>query len=163
MLVKCWDLDGEKRPKEQCYKAPNNKYYSCKEAYDLMVENKKYQDKCVDLYRQWIGRKDAGPSIWTKKMKECKVYGNDVIYGAMLLSDGSVRYALTHKEFNNEYQMAAYIWAIVNGNIINSDRKIKQKKRRQAEAKRIEKTYQYEDEEIPTSHRSKGIDLSRFV
>lgn len=162
MLVKCWDLN-EKREKEQCYKAPNNKYYSCKEAYEDMVKNHEWQNKCIDLYREWVGRKDQGPSIWTKKMQEVKEYGNEVIYGAMLLSDNAAKYSVSNKNFNNEYQMAAYLWAIVNGNILKANKQIQERKKREAEAKLQEQAHHEEDMEEPIYHRRKSMDLRRFI
>ena len=161
-LVKCWDIN-DKRPKEECYKAPNGKYYTTKEAYDYMVANHEWQDKCVDLYRDWVGRKDAGPSIWVKKLKEVKEYGNEVIYAAMLLSDDNARYAVANKNFNNEYQMAAYLWAIVNGNMLEADRKIREKNKREKEAKIQEQSHHYEEIQEQTKHRSKTVDISKFL
>lgn len=161
-LVKCHDLN-EKRPKEYCYKAPNGKYYSCKEAYDNMVENHEWQNKCIDKYREWVGRKDAGPSIWTKKMQEVKVYGNEVIYAAMLLCGDSAKYAVAHKDFKNEYQMAAYLWAIVNGNLLKADKLIKERNRREKEAKIQESSYQYEEIEEQPKHRNSTVDLTKFL
>ena len=162
MLVKCWDL-GEKREREQCYKAPNNKYYSSQEAYEEMVKNHEYRDKCIDLYREWVGRVDQSPSIWTKKMQEVKAYGPEVVYVAMLLADNGARYSVANKDFNNEYQMAAYLWAIVNGNILKASKQIKQKQQREKEAKIIEQADHQEDIEEPVYHRSSTVDLSKYL
>ena len=162
MLVKCWDLD-EKRDREQCYKAPNNKYYSSEEAYQKIVKNHEWQNKCVDLYREWVGRIDSSPSIWMKKMSQCKAYGNEVIYTAMLMSDSSARYSVSNKTFANEYQMAAYLWAIVNGNILEASKRIKTKNQREQEARNQEQSYVYEEIGENAKHNSSTIDLSKFL
>ena len=162
MLVKCWDL-GEKREKNECYKAPNNKYYSSQEAYEKIVENHEWQNKCIDRYREWVGRKDAGPSIWTKKMQEVKEYGNEVIYAAMLMAEDAAKYSVANKDFNNEYQMAAYLWAIVNGNILKASKQIKQRKQREEEAKIQESSHEYEEIQTQSKHRSSAVDLSKFL
>lgn len=162
MLVKCWDL-GEKREKNECYKAPNNKYYSSQEAYEKIVENHEWQNKCIDRYREWVGRKDAGPSIWTKKMQEVKEYGNEVIYAAMLMAEDAVKYSVANKDFNNEYQMAAYLWAIVNGNILKASKQIKQKKQREEEAKMKDFSCDYEELKAQSNYHSSAVDLSKFL
>lgn len=162
MLVKCWDT-GEKQDKNQSYRAPTGKYYTSKEAYETIVENTEWRNKCIDLYRSWVGRKDKAPSIWTKKMSEYKAYSPEIIYAAMLLSDSAVKYAVSNKTFNNEYQMAAYLWAIVNGKMIEADKKVSMRKQREADAKSQEQSYQYDDTIIQQNHNRKTIDISRFV
>lgn len=162
MLVKCWDLN-EKRPKEESYKAPNGKYYTCKEAYDKMRHEKEFRDKCIDRYREWVGRKDVGPSIWTKKMKECENYGTEVIYAAMLLSEDSVKYASQNKTFRNEYQAASYYWAIVNGNMLTARKQVTAKNQREKEAKEQEKYREYEEVQVQPNHRNNTVDISKFL
>lgn len=162
MLVKCWDIN-EKRDREKCYKAPNNKYYSSKEAYEKIVENHKWQDKCIDLYREWTGRLDKGPSIWTKKMSQYKEYGNEVIYAAMLMADNSARYSVKNKIFANEYQMASYLWAIVNGNLIEANKKINVKKQREQDARIQEQSHEYVEIKETVKHNSSTIDLTKFL
>lgn len=161
--VKCVDI-GELRPKEECYKSPEGKYYSSKSVYQKMQTEKIYRKKCIDLYMEWVNRQDkSSPSLWTKKMKECQVYGYEVIYTAMTMADNNVRYAIANKNFNAEYQMASYLWAIVNSNMLDAKKLIGARKRRENEAKIQEQSYEYEDTNITSKHRSGAIDISRFL
>lgn len=162
MLVKCLDT-GEKKEKKECYQSPAGKYYTSKEAYDKIAENEEWRRKCVDLYREWVCRKDNSISIWTKKMAECKGYSCEVIYAAMLLSDSAARYSVLNKTFNNEYQMAAYLWAIVNGKILEADKKILAKLKNEQSAKIQEQSYQYDDTIVEQDHKRKTIDISKFI
>lgn len=144
MLVKCWDLNGEKRPKEDCYKAPNKKYYSCKEAYDNIVEQTGWRNRCTS-FMQDVMEYDADmklPTSWYKFLTSFAKYGYDVVYDTLVDNEKTFKWALATKEFKNDTHAISYFNAIIQNDIMAHYRKKKaqekQEQQKEVETQRLE-------------------------
>ncbi len=124
MLVKCLDLNGEKRPKEECYKAPNKKYYSCKAAYDAVVRRTELKNKCTDFMQGIMGYKSDMklPTSWYKFLEEFSPYGFDVVLDTLEVNERTFRWALETKNFKNDSHALNYFKAIIQNNIMEQYR-----------------------------------------
>jgi hypothetical protein len=131
MLVKCWDLNGEKRPKELCYKAPNRKYYSCKSAYEKVQERTKWKNKCTAFMQEIMGYEQDMklPTSWYKFVEEFSSYGFDVIYDTLVVNEKTFRWALETKTFKNDSHALNYFKAIIQNSIMEQFRQKKARKK----------------------------------
>lgn len=124
MLVKCLDLKGEKRPKEDCYKAPNKRYYSCKAAYDAVVRRTELKNKCTDFMQGIMGYESDMklPTSWYKFLEEFSTYGFDVVLETLEVNEKTFRWALQTKNFKNDSHALNYFKAIIQNNIMEQYR-----------------------------------------
>ncbi len=166
MLVKCWDI-GEKRPREEAYKAPNKKYYSCEEAYLNMVNQTEWRNKCTEYMQEIMGY-DADmklPTRWYKFLNEFAKYGFDVVYDTIDVNKNTFLWALDNKSFKNDSHALSYFNAIIQNSIMEQYRK--KKLREKAEQQRRQDEIHIETENIATSDLGqdavKGKDLSGLL
>lgn len=112
---------GEISTNEIAYKAPNNKYYSSKEAYEKIQNNNIYRQKCIDYMYEVLGYKSGMilPTYFYKSLKGYEALGYDVFYQTMILQNKSVQWALSNKNFNGETAKIMYLMAIYNNNVMD--------------------------------------------
>ncbi len=132
MLVKCWDIQ-EKRPREECFKAPNKKYYSSEEAYQIMVRQTEWKNKCTNKMQDIMGYDHDMklPTSWYKFISEFKKYGYDVIYDNLEANEKTFLWALQNKSFKNDTHALSYFKAIIQNSVMEQYRA---KKAREKEA-----------------------------
>lgn len=165
MLVKCRDLNNEKRPKEQCYKAPNKKYYSSEEAYLALALQEQWRDKCTSAMQNVMGYEydQKLPTRWYKFLKELKGYGYDVVYDTIEANRDTFLWAIKTKNFLNDSCALAYFNAIIQNDAMNH---LKAKQARE-KAERIQKKDVEKANEISSmcdvgQKSAKGKDLSNL-
>lgn len=131
--VKCmYCKDSDTKDNLHCYETLTKK----KDDFGLTIEKKvcKYyhiqckekHEKNVELENQLFGylMKLYGFKLLPKKVivfiRQYKTNNNidyDLIINAYKISDSSIQYVLKNKEFNNDFNMFKYTWAIVESNI----------------------------------------------
>ena len=157
---------GEYSTDNKAYKAPNNKYYSSKAAYEKMVLNAEYRAKCIDYMYEILEYKTFMkiPTYFYKRLKECEDYGYDVVYRCMKNKTRDIQWAIKNKEFNSEIGKFMYIWAILN-NSMNDALKEVVAERREEERKIKDTKYDESmnvDLNIPDK-KQHTVDISKFL
>lgn len=143
MLVKCQDT-GEKIEKNLAFKVEkmnssgkmSAKYYSSEEAYNKIVENKKYKEQCIDLFYEILEYKSFMkiPTFFYKKLSEWEPYGYKVVLTCIEDNVDSLRWAIANKEFSQESGKIMYMCAIVENHMndalkkVNMEKKIQEKR-----------------------------------
>ena len=131
MLVNCRDIN-EKRPKEECYKAPDGKYYSSEQGYLDVQFSKKKWNECLDVLSKIFGYYDGMkfPTTIPKRLKQLNTYGYDVVLETIYRNAKPITWAIKRKDFNTEYQRIAYVFGIIEHDILS----VYQKKQNAIEA-----------------------------
>lgn len=165
MLVKCVDLSGEKRPREESFKAPNKKYYSSEEAYLALKEEDDWRRRCTakmqDILNYQYDMKL--PTRWYKYLNEQKSYGFEVIYDTIEACEKNFQWALQNKDFKNDACALSYFIAIIQNNAMEQYRKKVAREKEILQSKIDEfKSEQYFDMAVGRDS-VKGKDLSSLI
>lgn len=159
--VKCQDT-GEKSTSDKAYKAPNGKYYSSKEAYQEIFIQKEARNECIAYLYELLDYDDIpAPTVLYKLLDEMKKCGYDVILTTLEQCEDKIKWALDHKEFNNEYNRIKYLMAIVRNNVVD----VYKVKQDQKKAAIIDiKNYQHQTNDYNIGGTSgKGRDVTKFL
>lgn len=163
--VKCQDT-GELRNSEELFKAPNKKYYSSKEAWERIEQNKIYRQKCIDFLMDLLGYKPGMklPTVTFKMIKEYEEpYGLDVLYATMVSQRQSCEWALMNKSFAQETAKIFYLFAIFQNNAMTEwKKKVAAQKSIQMAEKQAENLV-IEEESDMTYVPQKKKDIRRFL
>lgn len=162
------DPNGRKADPKTLYKAPNNKYYSSKAAYDAIVEKQTYWMQCINAMCELFEYKEGTPpnTYIMRSLKELEPYGYDVVLDTINAQADTIRKILSQKEFDKEIFKIKYTFAIINNNVAdvyNHKRKVEQ------EDKIVEfKNYSHGLEEIDSGYdiggvSGKGRDVSKLL
>ena len=157
---------GEYSTSDVAYQAPNKKYYSNEAAYQKMVTNSTYRQKCIDGMYELLGYKDFMkiPTYFYKRLKECEGYGYDVVYRCIQIKAKDIKWALTNKEFNTEVGKMMYIWAILNNSMNDALREVVAERRENERAIRKEsETCVNEDDLDIKDVKQRTVNISRFL
>lgn len=160
MLVKCLDLNGEKMPKEECWRDPKGRYWSSKKAWERKQSQLLYRSKCIDLFRELLAYMPSVPlpTYVYKLLGTLEGYGYDVVYQTFVDKSKDIQWALDNKQFNNEYGKVKYVFSIVQ-NSINYVYK-----RMQKEKTRVAMIPEVTEENIELKQRQQETkDISRFL
>lgn len=116
--VRCKD-NNELVSSADAYKAPDGKYYSSKGAFDHLVKEREFRQKCLLELGNILGYRDGMrfPTIVAKKLKEYESYGYEVVLTTILNKKPDMVYMLSHKDFTSDYNRTAYIMAIITNSI----------------------------------------------
>ena len=161
--VKCRDT-GVFVSASDAWKAPDGKYYSCREAFERLESEKESRKRCMEELGNILGyvKGQKFPSIAAKKLKEYEVYGYDVVLETILLKKQSIINSISNKDFTSEYNKTSYIMAIIT----NSINDVYKKKQREKSLKHISKsvatTEEVESVTQVTSNENVH-DISRFL
>ena len=129
MLVKCVDLNGEKKPRDECFKAPNCKYYSSEEAYISILKDKEYRNNIMSLVHNLMDYDDTqivAPYFWKKLKMEVGSYSFQVVYETIQSNEDFIGRALRERSFNGEQHKINFIVKIIANNINDVYNKMKQ-------------------------------------
>ena len=133
---------GQKKPKDESYKAENGYYYSSEAAYRQMREKAEQKNRCYDLLMELMGYdKTKGhklPTLAVKKMEEYRnSYGFDVLYETILSQSDNIRWALSNRlESSTELNKVSYIFAILRNNVMTEYRKKKRQEKQEKESQK---------------------------
>lgn len=167
--VKCQDT-GVLVSALDAWKAPNGKYYSSQGAFEHLVKEKEYRQKCMEKIGNILGytKGQKFPTIVAKKLKEYETYGYDTVYQTILGKEQDIYNAISNKDFASEYNKTSYIMAIIT-NSINDFYKKKQSVESSKQVGRSTITME-EIKSIPTSisnntstSNNNVHDISRFL
>ena len=119
MLVKCCDTN-EKKPKEECYKAPDGKYYTSEKAYNIVKKSKEDWLECIDNISTILGYHKGMkfPTTLPKRLKQLEGYGYDVVLETLMQNYKEISWSLVRRQFNSEYGRIAYVFGIIEHNIL---------------------------------------------
>ena len=112
-------------------------WWKNEEVYAEYKRRTEFRQKSYDLYSEIIGYEKGQifPGYIHKRFKKLEFYGWEVIYQNMLECRDSMEYAIFFKDFKNEIQQTAYLFAIMEGNINGCYARMKKAK---AEKQRLE-------------------------
>ena len=120
MLVKCVDLNGEKRDREHCYKAPNGKYYSSEEAYLRIKEENDWRKKYIELLQSILKHDEHQkiPTLFLGKIKNTlSTYPAEAIYRTLEKEQKYLEWKIWDGSFKGESHQINYIIKVIEGNI----------------------------------------------
>lgn len=157
-------LTGEKKPNTELWQAPNKKYYTSKEAYEIYESSNEYRIKTINLAMDILGYKDGMklPTLFYKKVKEWEVYGNDVIYNTLNAQCQNIEWAIKNKQFNGEVAKVMYISAIIQNHIMDEYKKKVIENKRKVIEKRNETSIETTNIDN-VGKTSKGRDVSNLL
>jgi len=122
--VKC-KMTNEYGTSDVFYRADNGEYYKSKEIYDIYVYEKKCRIILIDKLIDIMGYKNM-TQFPTVLSKEVKILHETYSYGVILKTfnhcNKNIQYALSNKNFGNEYGKIKYIFAIIKNNINDIDK-----------------------------------------
>lgn len=105
---------GEYGSNESGYQAPNKKYYSSKEAYDLIVKNKElYKEVYIKL--QEILETSSVPPIVIKEVNKYKAR-YDIVLEILERTGEIIREGLRTRNITNSFCVARYVGTFINNN-----------------------------------------------
>ncbi len=161
--VKCRDT-GVFVSASDAWKAPDGKYYSCREAFERLESEKESRKRCMEELGNILGyvKGQKFPSIAAKKLKEYEVYGYDVVLETILLKKQIIINSISNKDFTSEYNKTSYIMAIIT----NSINDVYKKKQREKSLKHISKSVATaeEVESVTQVTSNENVhDISRFL
>jgi hypothetical protein len=107
------------------------RYYKSQEIYDKWQKPRELFRKIVDYICFEFLNYQKGQkfnTILTKKINEYSFYGNEVLFKTIQLHRDRIKQALSQKDFNNESLKIGYIFGIINNNINDVYKELKQGK-----------------------------------
>lgn len=106
---------GEYGTNEAGYKAPNNKYYSSKQAYDNIIKNKELYK---DVYKKLQDILEIETSVPPVIIKEISQYKSryDVVLEILVRTEETIREGIRTREIENSFYLAKYIVAFIKNN-----------------------------------------------
>ena len=154
---------GEESTSDIAYKAEDGKYYSSKEVYEKIFENKTYRTKCIELMFKVLGYKNNMiiPTFFYKSLKNFEGVGYKALYNTMIEQDNVVQYTLKNKEFNGETAKVMYIMAIYNNNVMDSYKKMISEQKRNKYIHNIDDKIEEISDNVSRKQEVKNI--SRFL
>ncbi|MBQ3543406.1 MAG: hypothetical protein IJA34_00200 [Lachnospiraceae bacterium] len=139
-------------------------YYKNQYVYE---ENKRLKEERINLIdyicRTFLGYNEGQPfpTSLPKKLNELSYYDNAVIKATFESCKSDILYWLEHKNFSSEYGKISYMFAIINNNISDINKKfIRQEKIKHREEANIQ---HYTDPSLTTGTNKSGKDLSAFL
>ena len=105
-------------------------WWKNEEVYKEYMKNLEYRRKAYELYGKIIGYETGQifPGYIHKRFKKLEFYGWECIYQNMIECRLSMEWAITHKDFQNAIGEAAYMFAIMEGNINGCYKRMKKQK-----------------------------------
>ena len=123
-------------------------YFKDNEAYQewLVEEEKREQmkvmrNKIVNIIAfDFLGCPEGTPPprMIFKKIQDLKGYGYDAILETIRLKYNDIKWVSTYKTFDSTQHHIAYIFAIISNNILDSYKKLKLEKEREARKKKLQ-------------------------
>lgn len=98
----------------------NGKYYKSRQIYDDAMREKEYRNKVIDIIVNELLGYETGqpyPSIVNKKLVELKFYKYEIIYRTLSSLKNNLIYMMGKRDFRNDYDATAYIFAAIKNNI----------------------------------------------
>lgn len=151
------------------YKGEDNRYYKSKEIYEEFKHENETIDKIKRLmYEGYFGYKPDQPgcTYGYKEINELhKFYSADVILQTIDEVSNRIEYALDNIEFNSEFSMMKYVFAIIRNSIKDVDDKEQRKKERMKilQAKEYEDVFIDEADDTNSVLANTANDLSDFL
>lgn len=142
---------GVEGPKEQFYKAPNNRYFQSEAVYQAWLEGRRKEKarkekpkpqkkpgRTTESYKKLcntiaglIGYDlDGGqpmPTVVFRRLKELEFYSDEIIQMTLDEKRSAIQWAITNKNFSDDTAKANYLMAIVRNNIAAVYRREKDK------------------------------------
>ena len=116
--VKCV-ATGEKGTSDIFYKSSDGKWFKSESVYHNWQRNTKYYKLCKEMLLNYlgIGEGEPFPTLLTKKLKEYKTIGYNILYSTIIENSRSIEWALQNKNFRNLTGKIMYIFAIISNHI----------------------------------------------
>lgn len=132
-LVNCFDL-GSKIDKDKAYIENcngKNRFWSSEQACIAWNDNNNNRVLCIDKLMDILGYQEGMkmPTVAYKKLKEFESYGYDVVLDTICNQVDSINYFMNTKSFNSEYGRVAYVFAIIQNNIMDEYNRKKRAKK----------------------------------
>ena len=110
---------GEKGTSDTFYKSPDGKWFKSETVYQAWQKNNKYYKLCVEILFNYLEIKEGEPfpTFLTKKLKEYKSMGYDILYDTIIENQSTIEWALANKTFKNTTGKIMYIFAIISNRI----------------------------------------------
>lgn len=182
VMVKCM-ATGERGPRDEYYKAPNGRYFKSENIYEAWMAGRRKEmarknkpahqakpGRTTESYKKlcgtiadMIGYDPGGgqpmPTIVFRRLKELDYYPDEIIQETLDEKAEAIRWAMGHKEFENDSGRASYLMAIVRNNIAEVERREKKKKetRRSEEKDNPNLDTMVDLENIGVVHRSHDV------
>lgn len=159
-LVKCFDTN-EKISKDLAFVENlngKNRYWSSEQEYNKWTFNNQCRINSINILADIFGY-SAGmkmPTVAYKKMKELEPYGYDVFEATIRAQKDNIAYALGHKNFSTEYGRVAYVFAIIQNNIMDEYKKKKRDEKIEHKETKID-FGEMDLDEIGNNKKSKNI------
>lgn len=143
------------------FRGEDNKWYSSKSAYDMIMLTKKQKKQCINKMGEIMNISKDGfvPPVIIKMFAKYDKVGFDVLYETLCEQEDVIRWALDTKEFKSDYQAAKYIDAILGNNY----RKVKERIDMQKRMKKIQRNPEIEQGEVGFNRVNKNKDISDLV
>ena len=161
--VKCRDT-GILVSASDAWKAPDGKYYSSQGAFNHLIHEREYKQKCLEELGNLLGYSEGQkfPTIVAKKLKEYESYGYEVVLKTILDKKEIIGYAIDTKNFNSEYNKVAYVMAIITNNINDVYKKFKSASRADVSTKTDITMEEIQSMSTPVSNKDIH-DISSFL
>ena len=161
--VKCRDT-GVLVSSADAWKAPDGKYYSSQGAFEHLMFEKTYRQKCIEELGNILGysKDQKFPTIVAKKLKEYETYGYEVVFETISNKKQVIINSISNKDFTSEYNKTSYIMAIITNSINDIYKQHQDKKKLQHIDKTAATIEEVESNVTPVKVRETH-DISRWL
>lgn len=161
--VKCRDT-GVLVSSTDAWKAPDGKYYSSQGAFEHLMLEKTYRQKCIEELGNILGysKDQKFPTIVAKKLKEYESYGYEVVFETICNKKQVIINSISNKDFTSEYNKTSYIMAIITNSINDIYKQHQDKKKLQHIDKTVATIEEVESAVTPVKVRETH-DISRWL
>lgn len=161
--VKCRDT-GVLVSSADAWKAPDGKYYSSQGAFERLMLEKTYRQKCIEELGNILGysKNQKFPTIVAKKLKEYESYGYEIVFETILCKKQIIINSISNKDFTSEYNKTSYIMAIIT-NSINDIYKQHQDKKKLQHIDNTTVTIEEVESTVTLANPQATHDISRWL
>lgn len=164
--VKCVDTQ-QLADRDKCYKAADGKYYSSEAAYNFICKETVWRNKTYDLCSEECGYYDGNkhflPPIFKSMLKEWAAdFGWECVYKTVYCLADDFKWAVTTKQFSNEFRKSSYIGAIIGNNIYKVHKSIVDREKQIKQAEQLAKQVNADDMTMAQSN-NKINDISNLL
>ena len=161
--VKCRDT-GVLVSSADAWKAPDGKYYSSQGAFEHLMLEKAYRQKCIEELGNILGysKDQKFPTIVAKKLKEYESYGYEVVFETISNKKQVIINSISNKDFTSEYNKTSYIMAIITNSINDIYKQHQDKQKLQHIDKTVATIEEVESAVTPVKVRETH-DISRWL
>lgn len=139
-------------------------YYKSQEIYEEDKQQKELRKRLISyICDHFLGYQEGEPfsPVLPRKLKELSFYNDAVILETFQIYEKEILYWLKQKEFHDDYNKIAYMFAIVRSKIADVNREHLRKKR--IAEKEKQEVFSFTDPTLSTGTNKEGKDLSVFL